>query len=194
MDERSDLGRLEAFSDGVMAVIITIMAFELKPPAAPTFGALRDRLPSLLVYLLSFVFIAIYWNNHHHLLRSATRISGHVMWTNFLLLFWLSLIPVLTEWLALSYMSSLPAAVYGVDAFLAGVAYYVLVRALIHANGRDSPLAQAVARDFKGIVSVVIYALGVAGALLTPWIAYSLYVVVALIWFVPDSRLRRPIS
>ncbi len=186
------LGRLEAFSDAVMAVIITIMAFELKPPAAPTAQALRQRLPALLVYALSFAVLAIYWNNHHHLLRSATRLSGRVMWTNLLLLFWLSLIPVLTSWLAESPTSPLPAAVYGTDALLAGVAYYILVRALIRANGRDSPLARAVARDYKGMVSVILYALGVAGAFLSPWIAYAFYVSVSLMWIVPDPRLRRP--
>jgi uncharacterized membrane protein len=185
------LGRLEAFSDGVTAVIITIMAFQLQPPAAPTAQALRDRLPALLVYVLSFGVIAIYWNNHHHLLRSATMLSGRVMWTNLLLLFWLSLIPVLTSWLAAAPTSSLPAAVYGTDALLAGMAYYVLVRALISANGRDSLLAHAVARDYKGIVSLVLYALGVAGAFISPWIAYAFYVSVSLIWIVPDSRLGR---
>ena len=185
------LGRLEAFSDGVMAVIITIMAFELRPPAAPTAQALRDRLPALLVYGLSFAFIAIYWNNHHHLLRSATKLSGRVMWTNLLLLFWLSLIPVLTSWLAAAPTSSLPAAVYGMDAMLAGMSYYILARALISANGSDSVLARAVARDYKGVVSVALYAFGVAGAFVSPWIAYGFYVCVSLIWIVPDSRLGR---
>ncbi len=185
------LQRLEAFSDGVMAVIITIMAFGIKPPAAPTVAALADRMPALLVYALSFAFIGIYWNNHHHLLRSATRLSGRVMWSNLFLLFWLSLIPVLTSWLATDYKSSLPAALYGVVALLAGIAYYILGRALISANGRDSLLAHAVARDFKGIASVVIYAAGVVGAFVTPWIAYALYVAVSVMWVVPDPRLVR---
>jgi TMEM175 potassium channel family protein len=187
----SGLQRLEAFSDAVMAVIITIMAFGLRPPSAPTGAALADRMPALLVYALSFAFLGIYWNNHHHLLRSATRLSGAVMWSNLFLLFWLSLIPVLTGWLATSYKSSLPAALYGGVALLAAVAYYILVRALIAANGRDSVLAQSVERDLKGLVSVVLYAAGVAGAFISPWIAYALYVGVSVIWVVPDPRLVR---
>jgi uncharacterized membrane protein len=185
----SGLQRLESFSDGVMAVIITIMAFNLKPPGAPTIAALSDRLPELLVYVLSFAFIGIYWNNHHHLLRSATRISSAVMWSNLLLLFWLSLIPVLTNWLGSDYHNTLPAAVYGIDGLLAAVSYYLLVRALITANGRESRLARAVARDFKGRISVVMYIAGVAGSVITPWIAYTLYVAVSLMWIIPDRRL-----
>ncbi|HEX6488740.1 MAG TPA: TMEM175 family protein [Candidatus Dormibacteraeota bacterium] len=188
----SDLKRLEAFSDGVMAVIITIMAFNLKPPAAPTTAALAARMPELLVYALSFAFIAIYWNNHHHLLRSATRLNAAVMWSNLHLLFWLSLIPVLTAWLANDYRQSLPAAIYGSVAFVAGFAYFLLVRALIRANGRQSALALAVERDSKGIASVVIYGLGVAAAFVSPWISYALYVAVSIIWIVPDPRLTRP--
>jgi len=185
------LQRLEAFSDSVMAVIITIMAFELKPPAAATGAALADRMPGLLVYALSFAFIGIYWNNHHHLLRSARRLSAAVMWSNLLLLFWLSLIPVLTSWLATSYKSSLPAAVYGAVGLLAAVSYYLLVRALIAANGRDTPLARSVARDLKGKVSVVLYAAGAAAAFISPWISYVLFVTVSVMWVVPDPRLAR---
>ncbi len=186
------LGRLEAFSDGVMAVIITIMAFELRPPAAPTVAAMRDRLPELLVYALSFAFIGIYWNNHHHLLRSATRLSGAVMWSNLTLLFWLSLMPVLTAWLATDYEGALPAAVYGFVGLLAGGTYFLLVRALISANGSDSTLARAVAGDVKGPLSILLYAAGVAGAFISPWIAYALYVSVSVMWVVPDRRLASP--
>jgi TMEM175 potassium channel family protein len=184
------LQRLEAFSDGVLAVIITITAFELKPPAAPTAAALGARLPELLVYALSFVVVGIYWNNHHHLLRSATHLSGRVMWSNFLLLFWLSLIPVLTTWIGSDYESSLPAAAYGANAFLAAASYYNLVRALIAANPQ-SRLAESIARDIKGLISLVLYAAAVAGAFVTPWLAYALFVAVGLIWFVPDRRLAR---
>ena len=183
------LGRLEAFSDGVMAVIITIMAFGLKPPTEATPAALAQRLPELLVYALSFTYIGIYWNNHHHLLRSASRLSGAVMWTNLVLLFWLSLMPVLTSWLASDYRSSLPAATYGMVALLSGVSYFLLVRALIAANGRESRLARAVEGDVKGVLSVVIYAVAVVGAFITPWIAYGLYVTVSLMWVIPDPRL-----
>ena len=187
------LQRLEAFSDAVLAVIITIMAFNLRPPSTATAAALTDRMPALLVYALSFAFIGIYWNNHHHLLRSARRLSAGVMWSNLLLLFWLSLIPVLTGWLAVAYKSSLPAAMYGVDALLAAASYSALVRALLRANGRQSALARSVARDFKGAISLVLYAAGAAGAFLTPWIAYALFVTVSIIWVVPDPRLaRRP--
>jgi TMEM175 potassium channel family protein len=182
---------MEAFSDAVMAVVMTIMAFELKAPVAPTAAALAGRMPELLVYALSFTFIGIYWNNHHHLLRSATHLSGPVMWSNLVLLFWLSLIPVLTSWLATDYKSSLPASMYGLDALLAAISYYVLVRTLIRANGRRSALARSVERDHKGLVSLVLYAAGAAGAFLSPWLAYAIYVAVSVIWVVPEPRLVR---
>ena len=187
--EASSLGRVEAFSDGVMAVIITIMAFELKPPVKADLSSMADRLPELLVYALSFAFIGIYWNNHHHLLRSATRLSAAVMWSNLLLLFWLSLIPVLTAWIATDYKERLPAAVYGIDGLLAALSYFALVRALISANGRDSTLARAVASDVKGRISMAMYVAGVAGAVITPWIAYALYTAVSVMWIIPDRRL-----
>jgi uncharacterized membrane protein len=184
-------GRLEAFSDGVMAVIITIMAFELKAPAGPGFSDLRQRLPALLVYVLSFTFIGIYWNNHHHLLRATPRISGAVMWANLHLLFWLSLIPVLTEWVGISYRHTWPAAVYGMVALAAAIAYSVLVRAIIRANDRDSVVASAIGSDRKGVASLVIYAAAVGLAFLSPWISYALYASVSVIWFIPDRRLSR---
>src|SRR5947209_7918176 len=142
--------RIEAFSDAVMAVIITIMAFELRAPRGTNWGAVRAQLPGVLVYVLSFVVVGIYWNNHHHLLRAAERISGAAMWANLFLLFWLSLIPVLTEWLRDQYHHAVPAAAYGAVALLAGVAYSILVRALIRANGRESALAAAIGSDVKG--------------------------------------------
>ena len=183
--------RVEAFSDGVMAVIITIMALELRPPEGVTWEAVRARLPGLLVYLLSFVILGIYWNNHHHLLRAAERISGAAMWANLFLLFWLSLIPVLTEWLRDEYREPLPAAIYGSVALAAGFAYAILVRTLIRANGRDSAVAAAIGSDAKGYLSLVLYAAGVALAFVSPWIAYAIYALVALIWFVPDRRFAR---
>jgi uncharacterized membrane protein len=184
-------GRVEAFSDGVMAVIITIMALELRAPTGGTLEDVRKQLPGLLVYVLSFTFIAIYWNNHHHLLRAAERISGAAMWANLFLLFWLSLIPVLTEWLRDQYRHSLPAATYGAVAFAAAVAYSVLVATLVRANGPDSVLAAAVRFDLKGYVSLALYAAGVVLAFVSPWISYGLYVAVAIIWFVPDRRFFR---
>ena len=152
--------RVEAFSDGVMAVIITIMALELRAPHGATLDAVRETLPGLLVYVLSFTFIGMYWNNHHHLLRAADRISGGAMWANLFLLFWLSLIPVLTEWVRDEYRHALPAAAYGAVAFAAGVAYAILIRALIRVNGRDSALARAIGSDLKGYSSLALYAAG----------------------------------
>jgi TMEM175 potassium channel family protein len=183
--------RVEAFSDGVMAVIITIMALELRAPEGATLEAVLHRLPGLLVYLLSFVIIGIYWNNHHHLLRAADRISGAAMWANLFLLFWLSLIPVLTEWLRDQYHHALPAAAYGTVALAAGFAYAILARALVRANGRDSAVAAAIGSDRKGYASLAVYAAGVGLAFVRPWIAYALYVAVAVLWFVPDRRFTR---
>ena len=186
---RRDADRLEAFSDGVMAVIITIMVLGLRIPGRPTIHALWQSLPSLLVYVLSFTVIGIYWNNHHHLLRSTGRISGAVMWANLHLLFWLSLIPVLTEWVAKFYRAHLPASAYGVVTAAAAVAYWVLVRAIIRSDGEGSVVAQAVGSDVKGKASILLYLLGVGLAWASPWIAYAFYVAVALVWFIPDRRL-----
>jgi uncharacterized membrane protein len=194
-DPQVEMGseRLEAFSDAVMAVILTIMAFQLRPPAGVNLVAVRAQLPGLLVYVLSFAMIGIYWNNHHHLLRATVRISGAVMWANLHLLFWLSLIPVLTEWIRDYYRHSLPAAAYGIVALGAGFAYSLLIRAIIRANGRDSAVATAIASDLKGYGSLILYALGVALAAISPWISYGLYAAVSVIWLVPDRRFtRRP--
>jgi len=185
------VGRIEAFSDAVMAVIITIMAFELRAPEGFTFAALSDQFPGLLVYILSFTFIGIYWNNHHHLLRVTDRISGAVMWANMFLLFWLSLIPVATEWLRDEYEHPFPAAAYGLISLAAAIAYTILVRALIRANGRDSRLAEAISSDRKGYVSLALYAAGVVLAFVSPWISYGLYAAVSVMWFIPDRRFTR---
>ncbi len=195
-------GRLEAFSDAVMAVIITILALELRPPGGSSVAALKDALPDLLIYVLSFVFIAIYWNNHHHLLRATTRISGGVMWANMFLLFWLSLIPVVTEWLHNAdvsrepidhfYGDRIPVASFGLVALAAAFAYALLVRAIIRANGRDSLVGVAISSDIKGLISLVLYLLGVVFAFAT-WVrpAYTLYAAVAVMWLVPDRRFTR---
>jgi uncharacterized membrane protein len=183
--------RVEAFSDGVMAVIITIMAFELKRPDAPTWHALTQSFSGLLVYILSFVIIAIYWNNHHHLFRATERISGAVMWANILLLFWLSLLPFVTYWVSTFYKSHLPASVFGIVGLGAAVSFGVLVRAIIRANGKDSTVASAVGSDRKGNLSVAMYAAGIGLAWVSPWIAYGLYIAVAVVWFVPDRRFAR---
>jgi uncharacterized membrane protein len=187
----SETGRVEAFSDGVLAVIITIMALELRAPLGGGGTALRDRLPALLVYILSFVFIGIYWNNHHHLLRAARRVTGAVMWSNLHLLFWLSLIPVLTEWIGEDYKDTAPAAAYGVVCLGAATAFTILVLAIIRADGRDSAVATAIGRDAKGRVSLVIYAAAIGLAWVSPWISYALFATVSVIWFVPDRRFSR---
>jgi uncharacterized membrane protein len=185
----SETGRLEAFSDGVLAVIITIMALELKAPVEGTFRSLRERLPALLIYILSFALIGIYWNNHHHLLRAARRVTAGVMWANLHLLFWLSLIPVLTEWVGEHYTEHAPAATYGLVLLCAAVAFTILTRAIIRADGSSSLVAGAIGRDVKGRASLAIYAAATALAFVSPWIAYALFVAVAVIWFVPDRRL-----
>jgi uncharacterized membrane protein len=187
----SETGRLEAFSDGVIAVIITIMALELKPPESYTFDSLRDRLPALLFYILSFTFVGIYWNNHHHLLRAARRISPGVMWANLHLLFWLSLIPVLTEWVGEHHTKTAPAATYGVMGLGAAVAFTILVRAIIRADGSSSLVATAIGSDTKGRLSLLAYAAATALAFVSPWISYALFVAVAVMWFIPDRRLSR---
>jgi len=183
--------RLEAFSDGVMAVIITILALELRPPDGVTLSALRAEVPSLFIYILAFTFIAIYWNNHHHLLRATARISGGVMWANMFLLFCLSLIPVTTEWLRDEYREPLPAASFGIVGLLAACAFYLLVRAIIRANGRGSLVGTAIASDLKGNASIVAYAAGVGLAYVNVWIAYGIYAAVAIMWMVPDRRFTR---
>jgi len=190
-DDAIETHRLEAFSDGVMAVIITIMAFGLKTPVASTLHALASRLPSLLVYVLSFTFVGIYWNNHHHLLRATRRINGTVMWTNLHLLCWLSLIPFATSWVGTAHNHSLPAAAYGVVALGAALAYTVLVRAILRSNADDPNLTTAVGKDAKGNVSLVVYLAGVGLAFVSPYVAYACYAAVALMWFIPDRRLAR---
>jgi uncharacterized membrane protein len=188
----SETGRLEAFSDGVIAVIITIMALELKPPEEPTFHSLRDRLPALLFYSLSFTFVGIYWNNHHHLLRAARRISAGVMWSNLHLLFWLSLIPVTTEWVGEHHTNTAPAATYGIVGLGSAVAFTILVQAIIRADGSSSLVATAIGSDTKGRVSLLAYAAATVLAFVSPWITYALFVAVAVMWFIPDRRLSRP--
>jgi uncharacterized membrane protein len=185
--------RLEAFSDGVIAVIITITALSLKAPDGGSFSALSHRVPDLLVYILSFAFIGIYWNNHHHLLRATRHISGGVMWANLHLLFWLSLIPVLTEWVGSTYRKAWPAATYGIVALAAAMAFMILVKEIVRANGQDSAVARAIGSNVKGQISPVIYAAGVGLAFVDPWISYALYAAVSIMWFIPDRRLVGPI-
>jgi uncharacterized membrane protein len=184
-------GRLEAFSDGVVAIIITIMVLELKVPQGGDLAALRPLLPTFLTYAMSFVFVGIYWNNHHHLLHATTRIDGVVLWANLHLLFWLSLTPFVTGWMGANHYEPLPVAVYGVVLLLSAIAYYILVRAIIRAEGSHSKLAAAVGGDFKGKISAVLYAAAIPLAFVRCWIALGLYVFVALMWLVPDRRMVR---
>jgi uncharacterized membrane protein len=187
-------GRLEAFSDGVIAVIITIMVLELKAPHGGDLASLRPMLPSFLAYVLSFVFIGIYWNNHHHMLHAATHIDAKIMWANLHLLFWLSLVPVFTDWVGENPYDELPTALYGVVFLMAGFAYVILQNAIIAHHGRDSALARAIGGDFKGKLSAVGYALGVGLAFVDHWISVALYVAIALMWFIPDRRITRTID
>lgn len=186
--------RLEAFSDGVMAVIITIMAFSIKPPNGASLAALHGILSEFLVYVLSFAMIGIYWNNHHHLLRATERISGAVMWANLFLLFWLSLFPIVTAWVGGYPRHALPAAAYGLIALGSALSYTLLVRMIIRANGPGSTVAQAIGSDLKGNLSIVLYVGGVPLAFVTPFASYALYVAVAVMWFLPDRRLTRTTS
>ncbi len=183
-------GRLEAFSDGVIAILITIMVLELRVPLSPKFSALRPLVPVFLSYLLSFVNLGIYWSNHHHLLQATERINGRILWANLNLLFWLSLFPFVTGWMGENHFATVPVALYGVVALLAGVAYYVLEMAIVAEHGGDSSLARAVGNDRKGRLSVVIYLVAIPLAFVNRWVALGLYVVVALMWFVPDRRIE----
>ena len=183
--------RVEAFSDGVIAIIITIMVLELKTPDGFDLAALMSVAHIFLLYVLSFIYVGIYWNNHHHLMHAVSRINGGVLWANLHLLFWLSLVPFTTRWMGESHLATLPVAVYGVSLLMPAIAYYILVRTLIAANGRDSALAHVIGRDAKGVVSALIYALGVGLTFLTVWAGIACYVVVALIWLVPDRRIER---
>jgi uncharacterized membrane protein len=185
----NETDRLEAFSDAVMAVIITIMAFNVKPPTGASFSAVRASLPELLVYVLSFAIIGTYWNNHHHLLRATHRMSGGVMWSNLHLLFWLSLLPVATGWVGLFPGESVPSAFYGVVGVASALAYWILVRAIIRANGADSRVARRIGSDLKGQLSPVLYAAGVGLAFVIPVGSYVVYAAVAVMWLVPDRRL-----
>lgn len=182
--------RMEAFSDGVLAVIITIMVLNIRPPNGVDFDALRGRIPELLVYVLSFAYIGIYWNNHHHLLRATPHIDGAVMWANLHLLFWLSLIPIATNWSGEKHEASWPAATYGGIALMAGIAYYILSRLILRAN-KGADIERAIGTDFKGIISLVIYALGMLVAVFVPVLSYFVYATVSVMWFIPDRRLVR---
>jgi uncharacterized membrane protein len=186
--------RLEAFSDGVLAILITIMVLEIRAPHSPEIAALRPLLPVVLSYLLSFVYLGIYWNNHHHMLHAAERVNGAVMWANLHLLFWLSLVPFVTAWMGENSFAPVPTALYGCILLMAAIAYVILQRAILAEHGHDSLLARAVGGDLKGKVSPLLYATAIAVAFWEPWISDALYVTVALIWLVPDRRIERAVA
>lgn len=186
--------RLEAFSDGVLAIIITIMVLELKVPHGADLESLKPLLPKFLSYVLSFVYIGIYWNNHHHLLQSADSTNGKILWANLHLLFWLSLIPFTTGWMGENHFASLPTAIYGINLLFSAIAYTILQFQIINHHGKDHVLAQAVGNDWKGKISLLFYIIGIGIAFINQWIADILYVVVALIWLIPDRRIEEKIK
>ena len=184
-------GRLEAFSDGVIAIIITIMVLELKVPQGADLAALRPLLPKVLSYVLSFVFLGIYWNNHHHLFRLVQHVNGRILWANLHLLFWLSLTPFVTGWMGENDFAPVPVAVYGAVLWLDGFAYHLLVRSLVAVHGQDSELAVALGKDVKGMVSLVLITIAILLTFVNSWLAFGLLVVNAVMWFIPDRRIEK---
>ena len=184
-------GRMEAFSDGVFAIIITIMVLELKIPHQDGLSSLQPLLPVFISYVMSFVGIGIYWNNHHHMMHAVHHINGSVLWANIHLLFWLSLLPFVTGWMGENNFSTWPVALYGVILFFAAVAYFVLARSLVKIHGKDSVLGIAIGKDWKGRISLIVYATGVAMSFVYPWLGVSMYVLVGAMWLIPDKRIER---
>lgn len=183
--------RLEAFSDGVLAIVITIMVLEMKVPHDPTVTALRGLAPVFLSYVLSFVYVGIYWNNHHHMLHAMQRVSGAILWANLHLLFWLSLLPFATGWMGENHFAPLPTTLYGAVLLMAAIAYFILQRCIIAVEEQQATLKQAVGKDWKGKVSLLVYLAAISVSLILPWLAQILYVLVAMIWLIPDRRIER---
>ncbi len=183
-------GRLEAFSDAVIAIIITIMVLEFKVPHETNLEALQPLVPVFFSYVLSFINVGIYWHNHHHLFHVIHRVNGRILWANSHLLFWLSLIPFGTAWMGENHFAKVPVAVYGAILFMSGLAYWILTRSLITSHGKNSTIAIAIGRDIKGKLSLVIYAVGILLAFVQSWLAFGMYVLVAIIWFIPDQRIE----
>ena len=186
--------RVEAFSDGVIAIIITIMVLELRPPHIPELTALRPLLPVFVSYAMSFVFVGIYWSNHHHLYQAVEHVNGGVLWANLHLLFWLSLVPFVTAWMGETHFAAWPVALYGLVLVMAAIAYTILTRTLLAIHAGDSVLAIALGRDFKGKISIALNVAAVPLAFVKPWISCALYVIVAVIWLVPDRRIERTVT
>jgi len=186
--------RLKAFSDGVIAIIITIMVLELSPPHAADLKALAPLIPVFMCYILSFVYVGIYWNNHHHLLHVAENVNGATLWANLHLLFWLSLLPFATAWMGENHFSAIPVVLYGGVLLMAAIAYFLLTIALLKCHNKESKLATAIGRDFKGKISVVLYLAAIALSFLNSWIGILLYTCVAIMWFIPDRRIERGVD
>ena len=186
--------RLEAFSDGVIAIIITIMVLELRVPHGDGLAALQPLIPVFFCYALSFVFLGIYWNNHHHMLHAVQKVNGLILWANLHLLFWLSLTPFVTSWMGENHFASWPVALYGMVLLMAAIAYYILAHALMRHHGKDSALAVAIGNDFKGKISVGIYAAAIPLSFVCRWVGIGLYVLVAVLWFIPDRRIEKTLS
>lgn len=187
-------GRVEAFSDGVFAILITIMVLELRPPEGSSFEALKPLMPKFISYVLSFVYIGIYWNNHHHLFHAVNHVNGKILWYNTLLLFCISLVSFATAWMGENHFVAAPVALYGIVLLMCGISYWLLVKALLRHHGKDSLLASSIGNDFKGKISIIIYILGVLISFYNSWISMGLYTVVALIWFIPDTRIEKRIE
>ena len=187
-------GRLEAFSDGVLAIIITIMVLEMKVPHGVTLHSLQPLVPVFVSYVLSFVYIGIYWNNHHHMLHACKQVDGKTLWANMHLLFWLSLVPFVTGWMGENNFATLPVALYGVVLLMAAIAYYILAHALMKLEGKDSTIGQAFGKDRKGIISQIIYAAGIGLSFINPWLGFASYAMVAALWFIPDKRIEKKLG
>lgn len=187
-------GRLEAFSDGVLAIIITIMVLEMKVPHGVFWHSLQPLFPVFVSYVLSFIYIGIYWNNHHHMMHAVKQVNGKTLWANMHLLFWLSLIPFVTGWMGENNFATLPVALYGVVLLMAAIAYYLLAHLLVGLEGKDSTLAQAFGKDWKGKISPIVYAAGIGLSFIRPWLGFAMYIIVAVIWFIPDKRIEKKLT
>jgi uncharacterized membrane protein len=187
-------GRLEAFSDGVLAIIITIMVLDLRPPHSGELVALKPIIPNFVSYALSFTYVGIYWSNHHHLFQAVKGVNGKILLANLHLLFWLSMTPFATAWLGQAGLTTWPVALYGLVLFLSAIAYTILTKTLIAHHGKDSVIAKAIGRDFKGYLSIALYVSGILLSFLLPWLSYGLYFVVAVIWIIPDQRIEKILS
>lgn len=186
--------RLEAFSDGVLAIILTIMVLEIKVPEGADTVSLQKLFPVFISYVLSFIYIGIYWNNHHHMLHSMTKVNGKILWANLHLLFWLSLVPLATRWVGENHFAKLPMALYGFILLMAGVAYYILQTIIVKSQGQNSLLKKAIGKDFKGNASPILYIMGIVFSFFSEWLAGAVYILVALMWLVPDKRIERTLG